>query len=353
MRHLMTEHASVMGSQGNGVIRRVDAALEFAQKLLATNPNFAIVNSAVADRLKKVAEQNRHYLAHEYFNKDWHPMYFSTMSQWLSPAKVSYACSANYIDHIDAVNLTPEHQTMLKEIADISFKESVRDFMVNQQFRKDYWIKGARKLSVIEQSGLIKMHRLVLTSNREDVSPKIKGALGEVNFIEAIYAPVLELMADHKIRSVEEIAVHVKAKEVSFPQLVQVSMVLIGLGYMASVQSVDQINQAQHATSKLNKALIEKARFNKDITFLASPVTGGGIEVSHILQLFLLAINEGKKQPKEWAQTAWAVLSSQNQLVLKDGKVIETAEGNLEELVKQANGFKEKSIPILKALKIL
>jgi hypothetical protein len=130
-------------------------------------------------------------------------------------------------------------------------------------------------------------------------------------------------------------------------------MVLIGLGYMASVQSVDQINQAQHATSKLNKALIEKARFNKDITFLASPVTGGGIEVSHILQLFLLAINEGKKQPKEWAQTAWAVLSSQNQLVLKDGKVIETAEGNLEELVKQANGFKEKSIPILKALKIL
>ena len=86
---------------------------------------------------------------------------------------------------------------------------------------------------------------------------------------------------------------------------------------------------------------------------MASPVTGGGIEVSHILQLFLLAINEGKKQPKEWAQAAWAVLSSQNQLVLKDGKVIETAEGNLEELVKQANGFKEKSIPILKALKII
>ena len=352
MRHLMTEHSNVMGSQGKGVIKRVDSALEFAQKLLDTNPKFAIVNSAIADRLKKVAEQNRHYLAHEYFNKDWHPMYFATMSQWLSPAKVGYACSANYIDHIDAVNLTPDQQVMLKDIADISFKESVRDFMVNQQFRKDYWIKGARKLSVIERSELIKMHRLVLTANREDVSPKITGALGEVNFIEAIYAPVLDLMADHKIRSVEEIAVHVKAKDVSFPQVVQVAMVLIGLGYMASVQTDEQINQALHASSKLNNALIDKARFTIDITFLASPVTGGGIEVGRIHQLFLLSINEGKKQPKEWAQAAWDVLSSQNHLVLKDGKVIETAEGNLEELIKQANAFADKTWPILKALKI-
>jgi hypothetical protein len=130
-------------------------------------------------------------------------------------------------------------------------------------------------------------------------------------------------------------------------------MALIGMGYMASVQSDHQINQAQQASSKLKMALLNKARFSKDISFLASPVTGGGIEVNHISQLFLLAINEDKKQPKEWAQTAWAVLSSQNQLVLKDGKVIETAEGNLEELIKQANDFRDKSLPILKALKVI
>jgi hypothetical protein len=275
------------------------------------------------------------------------------MSQWLSPAKISFACSANYLDFLDEVNLTPEQQSMLKGIADTSFKESVRDFMVNQQFRKDYWIKGARKLSVLEQLELIKVHKLLLTSNREGVSPKITGSLGEINFVGAIYEPVLDLMADHKIRSVEEIAAHVKGKEVSFPQLVQVVMALIGMGYMASVQSDHQINQAQHASSKLNMALLNKARFNKDIAFLASPVTGGGIEVNHISQLFLLAINEDKKQPKEWAQTAWAVLSSQNQLVLKDGKVIETAEGNLEELIKQANEFRDKTLPILKALKVV
>jgi len=40
-----------------------------------------------------------------------------------------------------------------------------------------------------------------------------------------------------------------------------------------------------------------KARGSADITFLASPVTGGGITVNRFQQLFLLALSQGKKQP--------------------------------------------------------
>ncbi len=353
MRHLMTEHASVMGSTGKGVVSRVDGALEFAQKLLDSNPLFAKANPSVVDRLKKVASQDRHYLAHEYFNKDWHPMHFATLSEWLSPAKISFACSAHYLDHIDAVNLTAEQQVFLKDIPDATFRESVRDFMVNQQFRRDYWIKGARKLSPIEQAEQIKQHRLVLTSTREDISMKMTGALGEANLSEAIYSPVLDLMSDYKIRNIQEISSYVKTKEVSFAQVVQVAMVLIGLGHVSSVQKDEQIGKAKITASKLNKALINKARYSADITFLASPVTGGGVAIGRFQQLFLLAINEGKKQPQEWAQFAWTLLASQNQRLLKDGKAIETAEGNLEELTRQAKEFAEKRMPILKTLHLL
>lgn len=352
MRHLMTEHASVMGSSGSGVVSRVDGALSFAQKLLDTNPLFARANPGVLDRLKKVAAQDKHYLAHEYFNKDWHPMHFATMSQWLSPAKIDFACSAHYLDHIDAVNLSPEQQAMLKEIADPSFKESVRDFMVNQQFRRDYWIKGARKLSSIEQAEQIKKHMLILVTSREDVTLKVTGSLGEANLTEAVYAPVLDLMADHKIRSIEEIAQHVKAKNVSFPQVIQVAMVLIGSSHIASVQSDEHINKAKQSTSKLNRALLDKARFSNEIGFLASPVTGGGIAVNRFQQLFLLAISEGKKASSELAQSAWSILASQNQRLLKEGKAIETEEGNLKELAEQAETFNNKRLPALRQLQV-
>jgi hypothetical protein len=350
MRHLLTEHAAVMGAPGKGVVSRVDSALKFAQSLLNTNPLFSRANPGVLDRFKKVSEQNRHYLAHEYFNKDWHPMHFATMSDWLSPAKISFACSAHYIDHIDAINLTAAQQAMLKEIPDPTFKESVRDFMVNQQFRRDYWIKGPIKLSNVEQAAQIKSHRLLLIISREEVVLKVKGPLGEANLSEAIYSPVLDLMADYKIRTIAEIAETLKSKSLTLAHVVQVAMVLIGLGHMASVQTAVQMNQVKNTVSKLNSVLLEKARFSPDITFLASPITGGGILVGRFQQLFLIAMYEGHKLPMEWAKFAWEILASQNQRLIKDGIAIETAEGNLEELTKQAEEFAKKRLPILKAL---
>jgi hypothetical protein len=352
MRHLMTEHASVMGSAGNGVVSRVGGALEFAQKLLDTNPIFAKANPAVVDRLKKVSEQNRHYLAHEYFNKDWHPMHFATMNEWLSPAKISFACSAHHLDHIDALNLVPEQQIMLKEMSNLSFKESVRDFMVNQQFRRDYWIKGARKLYPVEQAELIKKERVILVSALSDVPMKAKGALGDANLNESIYSPILSALSDHKVKSIEELISVVKANEVKADQVLQAVMVLIGSGHVASAQSDEKIAKSKLTSSKLNRALIEKARFNLELSTLASPVTGGGHTVNRIHQMFMLAIMQGKKQPQEWAQSAWAVLDSQSQRLLKDGKAVDLAEDNLVELNRQANEFSAKHLPILKALNI-
>jgi SAM-dependent methyltransferase len=81
MRHLMTEHAEVIGAEGRGIINRINDAIDFAEKLLETNPLFSRANPLVGERIKKLKEQNRHYLAHEYFNRDWHPMHFSTMAQ--------------------------------------------------------------------------------------------------------------------------------------------------------------------------------------------------------------------------------------------------------------------------------
>jgi len=279
-------------------------------------------------------------------------MHFATMSEWLSPAKISFACSAHYLDHIDAVNLTAEQQALLKGISDPSFKESVRDFMVNQQFRRDYWIKGARRLAPVEQAEAIKKQRVILTSAFSDVTLKAKGALGDANLNESVYSPILTSISDHKIKSIEELISSVKGKEVKADQVLQAVMVLIGNGHIASVQSDEQISKSKTISNKLNKALIEKARFNLELSTLASPVTGGGHTVNRIHQLFMLAMSQGKKQPQEWAQSAWAVLDSQNQRLLKDGKAIESAEENLTTLNQQAQEFSEKRLPILQKLGI-
>ncbi len=352
MRHLMTQHAELFGAEGRGVVSRIDGAIEFADQLLALNPAFVRANPVTIERLKKIKEQNRHYLAHEYFNRDWHPMHFATMAEWLDSAKIQFACSANLFDSVDAINLTAEQQAFLNDIPDPVFRQTVRDFMVNQQFRKDYWVKGARRLSPLERVEALRGFRVVLSSPAADIPLKVTGALGEASLSEGIYIPLIEALADLSIHSLASLEQKLAPKGVNFGQLQQAITILIGAGHVQLAQSDAVISQAKKATQRLNLALMQKSRSTNDIGFLASPVTGGGIQVARFPQLFLLARHQGQKQPQDWAQFVWALLSAQGQRIIKDGATLDTAEDNLAELTRQAQAFSDKGLPLLKALHI-
>lgn len=353
MRHLMTEHAEVIGSEGRGIVSRIDDAIGFADRLLATNPSFARANPLVGDRVKKLKDQNRHYLAHEYFNKDWHPMHFATMAEWLEPAKLNFACSAHYLDHIDGINLSPDQQKFLSEVPDAMFRESVRDFVVNQQFRRDYWVKGARRMAPLEQAEAMRELKLILVTHRPDVSLKVTGSLGEADMSAAIYGPILDQLADHKPKTLGQLEQVVKEQGINFGQLMEVAVILSGANVVQAVQEDAVISKSKKHTDKVNQHILKKARSSGDIGYLASPVTGGGILMSRFFQLFLLAQASGKKQPAEWAEYAWKLLSMQGQKILKDGNPLESDEDNIAELNSQAESFNKKTIPILKALQIV
>ena len=98
---------------------------------------------------------------------------------------------------------------------------------------------------------------------------------------------------------------------------------------------------------------MDKCRASADIAYLASPVTGGGVPVNRFQQLFVMALQQGKKKPEDWAAFVAQILASQGQKIVKDGKPIETAQEQLAELTTQATDFATKQLPILKALQII
>jgi SAM-dependent methyltransferase len=352
MRHLMTEHAEIIGAEGVGIVGRINGALDFTEKLLATNPLFIKANPLIQDRLDKIKGASRDYLAHEYFNRDWHPMHFATMAKWLEPAKLTYACSAHYLDHLDALNLTIDQQKFLGDIHDPIFKQTVRDLMVNQSFRRDYWVKGDRRLTPFEKAQGLRDQRFVMTAHRPDVNLKVSGSLGEATLNESAYAPVLDLMADHKVRSMAQIEYAVKEVGVNFAVLNEVLLVMCGNGTLSVVQDESAIIKAKKHTDKLNTHLMHKARSSNDISFLASPVTGLGYRVWRFQQLFVLAMQQGKKKPEDWANFVSEILNAQGQKIIKEGKQLETLDEQLLEINTQANEFAVKLLPILKALQI-
>lgn len=352
MRDLLTEHAEVLGSDGAGIVSRIDSALAFADQLLAANPLYARANPQIAERIKKIKEQDRHYVAHEYFNRDWQPMAFAHMAQWLAPAKLQWACSANYLDAIDAVNLTAEQQALLATIPDPMFRQTTRDFCVNQQFRKDYWVKGARQLSALEQAEHLRAQRVILIQNRADVSLKVTGSLGEATLQDSVYSPILDQLADHKPKSLAQLEQALQPSGIAFAQIREAILVLSGAGAVLAAQDDAATAKSRKRTDRLNLHLMNKARGSSELNYLASPVTGGGITVPRFQQLFLLARQQGHKHPADWASATWNLLAMQGQRLIKQGEVLDTAEANLAELTAQANEFAEKQLPILRALQI-
>ena len=320
MRELLAHHAEVMGSDGGGIIKRIEDALEFSTKLLATNPGYALANPQVVERLKLMKDKDRHYLAHEYFNRDWQPMLFAKMAEWMAPAKVQWACSANYLESVDAINLTEEQQVLLKGIRDPLFRQMTRDFCVNQSFRKDYWIKGLRTLSALEQVEQMRQQRVMLVRPPSEVTFKVTGTLGEANLQESVYQPIIDLLADYKPKSIHELELAVRDAGVNYGKLRQAIMMLCGQGILLPVQDEATIDHAKAHTEQLNAHFLQKARSSGDLGYLASPVTGGGYPVSRFEQLYLLAQQQGHSSPEAWANFAWGILAIQGQAVIKDGK---------------------------------
>lgn len=352
MRHLLTLHAATEGAKGQGLVSRIDDSLAFAEKLFAANPAYARANAAVAERFNGLKTMNRNYLAHEYFNADWHPMHFAAMADWLAPAKVAFAGSAHLLDHLAAINFTADQQKLLDGVRDPVLRETLRDFLVNQQFRRDYWVKGARKIPPVEQAEQIRAQRLLLITHPSAVEMKVKGTAGEADLQERIYAPLIEALAGFKILEFAELEQKLKPRNITYAQLVQAVLLLTGRGDVAVVQDDKSIQKARPHTDRLNKSLMLKARSSSEIAYLASPVTGGGIGVPRFQQLFLLAKAQGHKTPEAWAEFVWQIISAQGQRIAKEGKALETDAENREELLGQAKEFAVKHPGVLKALQV-
>ena len=351
LRHLMKLHADV-ASEASGMVAKLDGAMAFAQQVIDSGALFFRGNPAIAERLKMFSALDRRYLAHEFFNQDWRVVPFSEVARWLEQGKLSFVASAHLLDHIDAVNLTEAGQKLLAGISHPVLRQSVRDYFVNQQFRRDIFAKGYRRLTLLEQNEAIRQQAFVLLVNADDVPMKVTGSLGEATVQESIYRPIVQALADNGYapKTVGQVAANPNLSSVPFPQIAQAMLVLTGAGFAHPAQEPSR--QARARCAAMNRYICERTRSSPEVFFLASPVSASGIPLSMFEQLFLLAAQQGRKTPKDQAAYVWDVLSAQGRHVTKEGKPLTSPEENLDELLRQATIFAEKRLPVLKGLGI-
>jgi hypothetical protein len=353
LRHLLTLHAEYASGAAQGLTAKLEAGLDFAQSLAIANAAYFRVNPAVVERLKRIKSMPANYSVHEYLTADWHPMAFSDMAQHLSEAKLSFAATTHLLDHVDAIYLTPDQQKLMQGLSHPVLRESVRDYLVNQQFRRDLWVKGLRPMAPFDHNAMALSQSYTLATAAEAVPFKTQGSAGEVQLQEAVYKPVVEALANSAYAAKTLKQLCTELPQLKPTQVAEAVNILIGMGHALPAQSPEMARSTKAACDRLNAYIIRQAAHSGDAQHLASPVVGGGIAVNRFQQLFLTALKNGKTTPTEWAQDAWAVLDAQGQRLTKEGKILDTANEHLAELTQQATAFEAQRLPILRALQVL
>ncbi|MBD0267210.1 MAG: methyltransferase regulatory domain-containing protein [Cyanobacteria bacterium Co-bin8] len=335
-------------ASGGPLLDRVDQALQFVQKLSESDTGYFKANPLAAQRLNQLQKQNRHYLAHEYFNDHWHPLFVTQVAAELSPAKLMFAASANLLDHIDALNIPQSARELFASVKDPLQRQLVRDYLINQQFRRDLFIRGAVRLSPLEQLEKLRQQGFVLTQLATNIPFKFQSPLGEVALQADIYRPLIDALSE-KPTTLGQLTQHSGLKQLSLERLLEALMVLVGANWAAPTLPEADLAQRRQSTERFNRAVLEQSQYSADLQFLASPLIGSGVGLDRIDQLILL----GLIRKQEAAAFAWQILSAQKQTLVKDGQPLKTPEENLQELRHKETVLVQQRLPLLKQLQVV
>ena len=202
IRRMFTDTSEV--SPKEPIFDRLAEGLRLFDRLKDIKARFIAATPGLIERMEQVKTLQPSYVAHEYLNADWTIFHSPEVAADMARAKLSYVGSAQLLDHVDAINLTAEQSRFLAEIKDSTRREYFRDLVVNQQFRRDIFIKGTQRLGFLTARDKWLDLRLVLSGPAAEVPRKVKTVLGEAELQGEVYEPILAKL-DGQPKTVREL----------------------------------------------------------------------------------------------------------------------------------------------------
>ena len=346
LQKLMLEYAE---QSKEPTINRIDKTVTFIEKLKKLNAGFFKANPALEDQVNQILKfrnSGSNYLVHEYFTKHWQPLYFFEVAQHLAEAKLTFATSAVVGNEFFNQRFNQEQLELMAEVNTPELRETVRDYFLNQYFRKDIFVKGARRLSAQEQTEILAKFRFILAvPNLENIDYKVEVARVNITLDEEVFKPLMTEL-DGQALTIKELLDKpiIKEKVESFASIIEVLSLLIAVGYVRPVlPSSDNDIIRQTSIENFNQAVLDRSRYGSQLQALASPVVGSGIELNRLEQLFLLAY----KRKLDPIQLVYDVLQTGGQRLRKNDQVLETEAETKEELQERWHDFKTNRMPVL------
>lgn len=354
LQRLMLEIARSV--PGDSLIK-AGGAIEFLQQLTAAESRYLKANSTASALVSKLATRPRSYIAHEYLNEEWHPLYCLDVFREMGMAKLSFVGSANVSENHPNLMFRQEARELFDAQPTRERKQLVKDFLLNQRFRCDVYVKGLSTLSAAEARERMWDMSIGLIKPPEDVIYTAKYGVGELNFDHAMSRAIISVLSRGAI-TVGELAKLGGLARVSETRLQTAVNTLISAGQVSPFAA--PVSRAPKPLAKkgklslpmqVNRHVAATATDSGSRSLMASTIAGRGVHVDLYDRLFLHQQTNG--HATNVPEAVFAQVSKQGFAIKRGDEVVKGKEASIAELQRKFETHSTKTLPLLLNLGIL
>lgn len=330
----------------------IDEGMELLKKLVEHSSAFVAQNPAIKTRIEKMGKQDKVYLAHEFLNTGWSPIYVTDAMKDFASAKATYAGSASLVENRPDLSAPRDLIPLIRNAPDAGMQELLKDYAINKQFRRDIYVKGPQRLNAREQRQKLGELVFVKAQMSDSVPEKFQLPIGELKPKPEIMAALMKGIGANPVTGEEIISAAMKAglKE---PDSILYLMLLVNGGTLLPARR-DYASVDRAPSRQLNATIMEMSAAADTHRFLASPVTGSAIGAGFADRVFALSVTASPEANNiEAAELAFDRLAKAGQSFRREGKPIAKNKDSMKEIGAAVGDFRDQRLPRWQSLGVL
>jgi hypothetical protein len=129
-------------------LERAKRGIEFARALQSAGAGYFVKNPSAGEMLDTMTRAGLPYVVHEYLHENWTPMYFARVAWEMSQADLHFVGVMPALLNFRDTAIPESAEKIFANVHDRLTFESLKDFALNETFRRDLYVKGISPRSI-------------------------------------------------------------------------------------------------------------------------------------------------------------------------------------------------------------
>jgi ubiquinone/menaquinone biosynthesis C-methylase UbiE len=352
LRQLILGRAAL--ATGNS-LERAKVGVDFAKTMAAGGAEYFTNNPAAKAMLETMEKHGLAYVVHEYLHAHWVPMYFGQVAAEMAEHDLYFVGQLplflNYRDVAIPAGLAP----MFQAVGDRVTFESLKDFALNESFRKDVFVKGRTACSTEATRAYLDATPFGTLVGEGDLRQSVKLPHHTLHYVGEVFEALFPAL-EEGASTVARLLARPDVARFGAPRVREAIQKLALGGQVSPMQAETRAGAAPRegmfrVPSAFNAWALAEGLSRESPVVLASTVAGTAFEVPLVEAVAMVALTQVvPSQRKEWVST---LASRESFRLFVSGRRVEGTEEASTVLLAEIEGFRARKLAKMVELGIL